>query len=111
MTCVKTGPHFYDHNGEPVKLIVFFILLTTSAFAAISPLERQSALSNAGVVMTEVTGKVEARLLYARVTDEIGTRVLVEFAYLIASEGSQKCSYSYDRVLGKVVSGSWGCEK
>ncbi len=94
-----------------MKFIVLFILLTSHAFGAITPLEKQSALSNAGVVMSEVTGNVEARLLYARVTDEMGTRVLVEFAYLIASEGSQKCTYSYDRVLHKVVPGSMGCDR
>ncbi len=111
LACVKTSPHFKVYSGDSVKFVVLFIMLTTHAFGAITTLEKQSALSNVGVVMTEVTGNVEARILYARVTDEIGTKVLVEFGYLIASEGSQKCTYSYDRVLSKVVSGSWGCDK
>lgn len=105
-------PHIFKvFNGDSVKFVVLFIMLTTHAFGAISPMERKDALANVGFVMTEVTKSEEARILYSRVTDEIGTKVLVEFAYLIASEGSQKCTYSYDRVLSKVVPGSWGCEK
>ena len=95
-----------------MKLVLFIIIMMPQAFGAITASERIHALSMASSVMAEVSGKPEAKLIHAHVTDEIGTRVLVQFAYVAGmDQGSQKCSYSFDRVLSKVVPGSWGCER
>ncbi|MES2526460.1 MAG: hypothetical protein V4598_05210 [Bdellovibrionota bacterium] len=95
-----------------MKFVLFFFIMLPQAFAGITSAERLSAISMAKTVMAEVSSRPEAKLINAHVTDEIGTRVLVEFAFVESvDEGSQKCTYSFDRVLSKVVSGSWGCER
>ena len=97
--------------GDSVKFILLLLIMVPQAFGAITTSERLHALSMASSVMAEVAGKPEAKLINAHVTDEIGTRVLVQFAYIAEmDQGSQKCTYSFDRVLSKVVPGSWGCD-
>lgn len=99
-------------TNPAMKFALLLLIMLPHAFGAITSAERQDALSSASLVMAEVSGKSDAKLINAHISDEIGTRVLVQFAYVSDLEtGSQKCSYSYDRVLGKVVRGSWGCER
>ncbi len=110
-----TGNHLLSPacvTNPPMKFVLLFFIMLPQAFGAITSAERLHAISMAKTVMAEVSNQPEAKLINAHVTDEIGTRVLVEFAFVgTMDEGSQKCTYSFDRVLSKVVPGSWGCER
>ncbi len=95
-----------------MKFVLLFLLLTAQAFAAITPDEKREALGQTREVMLKIIGggKSDPRLITARVTDEFGTRLNVEFAFVEDFNGAKKCSYSYDRVLKRVLVDSWTCE-
>lgn len=83
--------------------LLLTLSLTAQSFAAITTDERREALARAPELVKD------KKIQYATVTDEIGTRLTVELAYQ-DTEGSRKCSYSYDRVLQRVLKDSWTCD-
>lgn len=95
-----------------MRFVLLYLLLCTQAFAAITPEEKKEALGQTREVMLKIIGegKSDTRLITAHVTDEFGTRLNVEFAFAVDMEGAKKCSYSYDRVLKRVLADSWTCE-
>lgn len=95
-----------------MKFALLYLILCAQAFAAITPDEKKEALGQTREVMLKIIGggKSDARLITARVTDELGTRLNVEFAFVEDMDGAKKCSYSYDRVLKRVLADSWTCE-
>lgn len=95
-----------------MKFVLVFLVLMSSAFAAITPDEKREALGSTREVMLKLVnhGRNDSRLITAHVTDEIGTRLLVQFAFVESADGPRKCSYSYDRVLKRVLPDSWTCD-
>lgn len=95
-----------------MKFVLLYLILCSQAFAAITPEEKKEALGQTREVMLKLIGegKSDPRLITARVTDEFGTRLNVEFAFTEDFDGAKKCSYSYDRVLKRVLPDSWTCE-
>lgn len=95
-----------------MKFVLLYLILCAHAFAAITPEEKKEALGQTREVMMKIIGggKSDPRLITARVTDEFGTRLNVEFAFAEDMDGAKKCSYSYDRVLKRVLVDSWTCE-
>jgi hypothetical protein len=92
-------------------LSLLALLFTCQAFAAIHPEEKKAALGKTGEVMMKIAGvKSEPKLIASHVTDEFGSRLLVEFSFTEDLEVSKKCSYSYDRVLKRVLPDSWTCD-
>lgn len=95
-----------------MKLFLLLLLVTSSAYASISSEERREALGSTKEVMAKFIkeGGEDVRLINARVSDEFGTRIMVEFAIVRDMSTTQKCSYSYDRVLKRVITDSWNCD-
>ncbi len=93
----------------------FFLLILFFAFQAegsVTPEERKEAISTANAVMLEMNGEEgqSLKLINARVVDELGTRLIVEFMSIRNSYGTRLCNYGYDRVLKRVIKDSWTCE-
>lgn len=94
-----------------MKFVFLFVLLSTQVFASVTPEEKREALGTTSDVMLKISGvNADSKLVTASVVDEIGTRLIVEFAFRENMEGARKCSYSYDRVLKKVMKDSWTCD-
>jgi hypothetical protein len=95
-----------------MKFALLSFFLCAQAFSAITPDEKREALGQTREVMMKIIGegRHDSRIITARVTDEFGTRLNVEFAFARDFDGAKKCSYSYDRVLKRVLVDSWTCE-
>lgn len=95
-----------------MKLFLVLIFLTSSAFAAISPEEKREALGSTKEVMKRFMAEEgeDVRLISSRVADEFGTRIMVEFSIVKDMAETRKCSYSFDRVLKRVIPESWNCD-
>jgi len=94
-----------------MKFILLVLLLSSQAFAVITPDEKKEALGMTKEVMLKIIGdgRSDTRIITASVTDEIGTRLSVEFSFVEDMSIKHKCSYSYDRVLKRVLPDSWTC--
>lgn len=92
-----------------MKFVLALIFCTQTAFAAITPQEKREALGKTQEVLRQILGP-EGKLIGAVVTDEIGTRLLVQLSVTEEENGSRLCSYSYDRVLKRVLPDSWSCD-
>lgn len=94
-----------------MKFVLLFLILSSQVFAAITPEEKKEALAETNTIMMKIAGREsDTKLIHAFVADEFGTRLNVEFAFRTDMEGAKKCSYSYDRVLKRVLADSWTCE-
>jgi hypothetical protein len=94
-----------------MKFVLLYLILCAQAFAAITPEEKKEALGQTKEVIQKIIGeRGEAKVLSARVVDEFGTRLNVEIAFVEDMSGAKKCSYSYDRVLKRVLADSWTCD-
>ncbi len=93
-----------------MKFILVFILLSSQAFASISKVEKTEATSGIQEVISKLALDSSGKLVSARVADEVGTRLIVEFTFLENIHSSKKCNYMYDRVLKRVMNESWICE-
>ena len=95
-----------------MKLVLAVLMLWSSAFAAISPEEKREALGSTKEVMMKFMAEEgeDVRLINARVADEFGTRLTVEFSIVRDMSETRKCSYSFDRVLKRVIADSWNCD-
>ena len=95
-----------------MKFVLVLLLLCSQAFAAITAEEKIEALGKTREVMMKLVGesKADIKLITASVTDEIGTRLSVEFSFVEDMSVKYKCSYSFDRVLKRVIADSWTCD-
>lgn len=105
-------PHFIlTVLRDSMKFVLVLFLLSSQVFAVITPDEKKEALGMTKEVMMKLIGedRSDNRIITASVTDEVGTRLSVEFSFVQDMSIKHKCSYSYDRVLKKVISDSWTC--
>lgn len=95
-----------------MKFVLALFLICSQAFAVITPDEKKEALGMTKEVMMKLIGdgKTDTKIITASVTDEIGTRLSVEFSFVEDMSVKHKCSYSYDRVLKRVLPDSWTCD-
>ena len=93
-----------------MKFILCLILLCSHAYASISKAEESAATEGIGDVISSLSLAPSGKVVSARVADEVGTRLIVEFTFLENIHSSKKCHYMYDRVLNRVISDSWICE-
>ncbi len=107
---IELANFFKISQRQLVKFILCLILLSTQAFASVSKSEKSEATSGLQGVITKLALEPSGKLVSARVADEVGTRLIIEFTFLESVTSSKKCNYIYDRVLKRVIDESWICE-